>query len=122
MKKIGQDIDADDPMLKSAGGYDQNFVLSDSRRAGLFPAAKLVSETSGLAVDVSTDLPGLQFYSGNYLTLRGGKNGSTYNRRSGLALETQYFPNALNIPSFPQPVLKAGEVFMSSTVYRLYSI
>ena len=80
---------------------------------------EVYSEKTGIALDVSTDLPGIQFYSGNYLQDMTGKQGKIYHDRDGFALETEYYPDSVNKPAFAQPVLKAGETFSSDTVYRL---
>jgi len=69
-------------------------------------------------MEVYTDMPGVQFYSGNHLDNINGKNGTTYNKHQGLCLETQYFPNSLKHKNFPSPVLRAGEVFDSTTIYK----
>ncbi|MCR4671886.1 MAG: galactose mutarotase [Lachnospiraceae bacterium] len=92
--------------------YDDNFVLADHKRVSPELAARLACPISGLALYVYTDLPGLQLYTTSGLSASGG-------RTCGIALETQYFPNAVNIPGFPQPVIRAGEVWRSSTIYRL---
>ena len=67
-------------------------------------------------MDIYTDLPGVQFYSGNCLTDRKGKSGR-YDRRGGFCLETQNYPNAINCPEYPSPVLKAGDRYFTSTEY-----
>lgn len=85
-----------------ANGYDQNYILCGEC------AATAYSASSGIIMDVYTDLPGLQFYSGNSLNGR-GKTGE-YFPGNGFCLEPQYFPNAVNIPQFASPVLKAGSV------------
>lgn len=118
-RRIGQDIDADDPQLQLTGGYDHNFALS-ADRAPLHKAAEAWSPQSGLALQVSTDLPGIQFYAGNFQDEKKGKGGADYTRRTGFALETQYYPNSINEPAFASPLLKAGETYHSETVYRLY--
>ena len=67
---------------------------------------------------VFTDLPGVQFYAGNGIDNVVGKEGLIYPRRSAFCLETQYYPNAVNTPAFPSPVLKAGETYHTTTVYK----
>jgi aldose 1-epimerase len=115
---IGARIDADDEQLRFGRGYDHNFVL-DRDRAGLAPAARLVGPGSGRTLEVLTTEPGLQLYSGNFLdgTLL-GKGGLRYGPRSGLCLETQHFPDSPHHPGFPSTVLRPGERYRSSTVYR----
>lgn len=116
-KEIGEDIESADEQLKLTGGYDHNYVLTESRGQMRRVAVVFAPET-GLKMDVSTDEPGLQFYTGNFLKKQKGKAGAVYDFRSGFAMETQYFPNAVNLPQFAQPVLRAGEAFQSVTVYR----
>ncbi|MBP8640394.1 MAG: galactose mutarotase [Oscillospiraceae bacterium] len=114
-KAVGRDIDGYDIQLHNGNGYDHNFVLSDS--AKLKKAAVLFSPESGIAMTTFTTLPGMQVYSGNWLSPRKGKNGSQIDRRCAICLETQVFPNALACPNFPSPILRAGEHFRSETVY-----
>ena len=71
---------------------------------------------TGIVMDVYTDMPGVQFYSGNFL--KGEKGKSVYHRNSGFCLETQFFPNAINNPDFSAPILRAGQQFYSKTVYQ----
>ncbi len=110
-KPIGQDIEADYEPLHLQGGYDHNWeVFCD-------PCAVLSDPVSGRTMAVSTDCPGIQFYAGNFLNEM-GKGGVYYGKRSGVALETQFYPDALHHPEWPQPVTKAGETYHSETVYR----
>ena len=69
-------------------------------------------------MEVYTDLPGVQFYAGNFLEEDGGKGGVTYGKRSGIALETQFYPDSIHHPEWAQPVTKAGEKYHSETTYR----
>ncbi len=108
-KPIGKDINADDEQLRFAGGYDHNFCLNGSH------AARAFSVKTGVTMDVYTDRPGVQFYSGNFLTGNAGK--SVYNKRAGFCLETQFYPDAVNHANFDGPVLKKGERFYSKTEY-----
>ncbi len=117
-KKVGRDIGAADEQLKNGTGYDHCFCLSEDKTQ-LRKVVEVYSEKTGIALDVSTDLPGIQFYSGNYLQDMTGKQGKIYHDRDGFALETEYYPDSVNKPAFAQPVLKAGETFSSDTVYRL---
>ena len=73
---------------------------------------------SGIAMDVFTDCPGVQFYAGNFIEQERGKNGHIYNKRDGFCLETQVEPNAVNVPGFHSPILRAGETYRSETTYR----
>ena len=107
-KPICRDIAQPHTALRS-GGYDLNFeVFTD-------PAAILHDPVSGRTMSISTDLPGLHFYSGNYLAGEIGKDGIPYCRRSGMALETQYYPDSVNHPEWKQPFTKAGERWHSET-------
>ena len=65
-----------------------------------------------------TDLPGIQFYSGNFITEQAGKQGAVYQKRHGFCLETQYYPNSVNEPGFEAPFLKAGETYRTKTSYQ----
>ena len=113
-KVIGRDIDMDYEPLKLQGGYDHNFAVSSN------PCAILSAPDEGRKMIVYTDLPGIQFYAGNFIDNEPGKDGVTYTRRSGVALETQYYPNALNTPEWDQPITPRGEHFHSETVYWFY--
>ena len=109
-KAIGRDIEEDYECLKLQGGYDHNWEVWSN------PCAILQDPTSGRTMCVFTDLPGLQFYAGNFID-ETGKGGTYYGKRSGIALETQFYPDALNNPDWDQPIFKAGEHFHSETVY-----
>lgn len=109
-KAIGRDIALDHPQLVTAGGFDHNFCLMGSH------AATAYSPKTGIVMEVYTDMPGVQFYSGNFL--KGEKGKSVYHKNSGFCLETQFFPNAINNPDFSAPILRAGQQFYSKTVYQ----
>lgn len=112
-KPIGRDIGQDYEPLHLQGGYDHNWeVFCD-------PCAILEDPASGRAMAVITDCPGIQFYSGNFLNEH-GKGGVHYGKRSGVALETQYYPDSPNRSEWPQPITKAGEKYHSETVYRFF--
>lgn len=118
LKTIGQDIEADYEPLKQAGGYDHNYVLDLSSNE-VEKVAELVEEKSGRVMEVFTDLPGLQLYTGNFMSpIANTKGGAVYDRRYGVCFETQYFPNSCNTPSFPSSVLKAGKEFDTVTIYK----
>ena len=114
-KPIGQDIDADYECLKLQGGYDHNFEVYSN------PAAILTAPDGCRTMMVYTDLPGIQFYSGNYIDNEVGKNGVIYTKRSGVALETQYYPDALHHPEWEQPITLKGTPYYSETVYWFYT-
>jgi aldose 1-epimerase len=101
------------------GGYDHNFALSGS---GYKKAAEIYSEESGIKMEVFTDKLGLQFYTANFLNGVKGKKGALYYKHYGFCLETQHYPDSPNIPHFPSPVLKAGEVYKYKTVYKFSRI
>lgn len=122
MKRIGQDIDADYEPLVTAGGYDHNYVL-DIRGTEVEKVAEMVEEKSGRRMEVFTDLPGMQVYSGNMLKpVNNSKQGATYNRRGGICFETQYFPNSCNTKNFPSSLLKAGKEYSSVTIYKFSNL
>ena len=113
---IGERINDDNEQLRFGKGYDHNFAL-DIKKGKLEQAAILSDEKSGRRMSVYTDLPGVQFYAGNFISDQEGKGGAKYSRRCGVCLETQFFPNAINEKNFDSPVLKAGEEFHSVTKY-----
>lgn len=115
-RRIGQDIDADYEQLKFGHGYDHNWVLNNEGNMAV--VAKLRSEKSGITMEVSTDLPGMQLYTGNFLNGEKGKNGKCYTRRSAACFETQYFPDAVNRSEFISPVYKAGQAYKTTTGYK----
>lgn len=118
MKPVGQDIKADYDQLKWGYGYDHNYVLK-TKDDEVSLVAGMECDISGISMEVYTDRPGLHFYTGNGIGDRvEGKNGVVYTNRSGLCFETQYFPNAINIPSFKQPILRVGDTYCSTTVYK----
>lgn len=116
---IGTRIDESDDQLRYPGGYDHNFVIDRADDASLVLAARLSEPTTGRGVDVYTTEPGIQFYSGNFLDGRSvAKHGHRYPYRSGVALETQHFPDSPNHPAFPSTVLRPGEELRSRTEYH----
>jgi aldose 1-epimerase len=118
-ERIGARIGADDEQLRLAGGYDHNFVLDRPGGAEPMLAARLTDPVSGRGVDIHTTEPGMQFYTGNFLdgTVM-GKGGVAHRYRSGLALETQHFPNSPNEPAFPSTILRPGAEHRSRTIYH----
>jgi aldose 1-epimerase len=114
---VGARIGNDDPQLKNGNGYDHNWVLNGA--AGqLRHAAKVEDPKSGRTLDVSTTEPGVQFYAGNFLDgTMTGKSGHVYNRRNGLCLETQHYPDSPNHANFPSTILRPGERYQSKTVF-----
>jgi aldose 1-epimerase len=117
-KTIGERIDSNDEQLKFGGGYDHNYVLNVSGAAPEL-AVRVTEPKTGRVMEVLTTQPGVQFYTGNKLDGRlHGKSGKPYQRRYGFCLETQHFPDSPNQPNFPSVVLKPGERFQSTTIYR----
>lgn len=115
---IGARINHADPQLLTGQGYDLNWVLNRESADGLELAARAEDPESGRVLTVWTTLPGIQFYSGNYLTgALTGTGGRTYRQSYGFALETQHFPDSPNRPDFPSTVLRPGGVFRSETTY-----
>ncbi|HZK38754.1 MAG TPA: aldose epimerase family protein [Clostridia bacterium] len=115
-KTIGLDISADDDQLLNCKGYDHNFCLN-TRPKGV-SAAAVWEPISGRVMEVYTDLPGVQLYTGNFLDNVPGKGGFLMGQHAGFCLETQYFPDTPNQPSFPQCLFKAGEKFTSRTSFK----
>jgi aldose 1-epimerase len=115
---IGARIHQPDRQLELAGGYDHNWVL-DHEPGRVAPAAEAFDPASGRVLQVLTDQPGVQFYTGNFLDgSEHGKGGIPYPYRSAFTLETQHFPDSPHHPNFPTTVLNPGERFHSTTVFR----
>ncbi len=116
-RKIGDRIHQNNPQLKIGNGYDHNYVLPE--KEGLKKAAKVVAPESGRTLEVFTTEPGIQFYTANFLdgSLTGHHN-ILYKRRCAFCLETQHYPDSPNQPHFPTTILKADEVYHSTTVYK----
>ena len=110
-KAIVRDINAPYEPLEFQGGYDHNWEVFCS------PCAILCDPASGREMAVSTDCPGIQFYAGNFLN-EVGKGGISYGYRQGIALETQFYPDSVNHPEWPQPFVKAGQHYHSETTYK----
>jgi aldose 1-epimerase len=119
----GTPFDFTRPRPIGAGRYDCNFVLAPGAGRGLRPAARLFDPDSGRLLEIETTAPGIQLYSGDGMGAGPtGKEGRTYGPRSGLALETQCFPDSPNHPEFPSTVVRPGEVWASRTVYRFSAL
>lgn len=115
---IEKDINNEYYQIKYAKGFDNNWVLNNYN-GEIRKIATAYSELSGIELEVSTDLPGLQFYSGNFLDgAENGKNNIPIKNHSGLCLECQYFPDASHHKNFPQPVLRVGEVYNKTIEYK----
>ncbi len=116
---IGDRIrDASSQQIVFGRGYDHNFVLNSSHGSKLTHAAHVWEPTSRRTLDIYTDQPGIQFYSGNFLdgTLI-GTSGNFYRQGDGFALETQHFPDSPNHANFPSTVLRPGQTYATTTIY-----
>ena len=114
-KRIGDGIDADDEQLRFGKGYDHNWNLNEDETDF---AVELREPTTGRVMRVFTDMPAIQFYAGNMLEgVNPGRTGHKYHKREGLCLETQFAPDSINHPEFPDSVLRAGEKYDFMTVF-----
>ncbi len=115
---IGDHIGRDDKTAGTLSGYDHNYVLSAHEAGEIIRAAAIRDPENGRMIEVFTDMPGLQFYIAKELEESGGKDGVTYSNYGGACFESQQYPNGINQEKFPAPILKAGQEFESTTVYR----
>jgi len=116
--RIGDGIGAGDEQIRFGKGYDHCWVFTDSSTI-LKPVGRVSDPKSGREMEVLTTEPAIQFYSGNFMTGEyKGKGGRSYPYRTGFCLETQHYPDSPNQPSFPSTLLKPGETYTSTTVYR----
>ncbi len=115
---IGARIEQKDAQLNFAHGYDHNFVVKRSAE-GLTLTARVYEPTTGRVMEVFTTEPGVQFYTGNFLdgTIT-GKQGRVYQRRYAFCLETQHYPDSPNQPAFPSTILRPGQTYHTTTVYK----
>jgi len=115
--EIGSQINENNEQLKNGQGYDHNFVLDQHDITA--PVANIIGDKSGIKMEIFTTEPGIQFYSGNFMS---GKNtfidGSKDERRTGFCMETQHFPDSPNKPQFPSTVLRPGSVYKTETIYK----
>jgi aldose 1-epimerase len=118
-RPIGAALRDGDEQVVHGQGYDHNWVLDGATDDGVRRAARVVEPHSGRVLEVWTDQPGLQVYTGNQLdaTLT-GKSGRVYRQGDAVCLETQHFPDSPNQPAFPTTVLRPGETFTSTTIFR----
>lgn len=115
---IGDRIEVADEQLKNGKGYDHNYILDGKKVNGFNHAATVTADKSGIVMDVYTEEPGLQFYSGNFMESKNSfRGGSKDDFRTAFCLETQHFPDAPNQPEFPSTVLNPGDLYKTSTVY-----
>lgn len=116
---IGSRIDSDNQQIKYGMGYDMNFVLKKTADNPVSLAATVFEPKSGRMLEVFTDQPGIQFYTGNFLDGKyPGKKGKAYGYRTGLCLETQHYPNSPNQPRFPSVVLGPDQVYYHTCIYK----
>lgn len=116
-KQVGKDIEAEyEALVLGGGGYDHNWCLNNH---GQFKKViEMSSDVSGITMEAYTDLPGVHVYSGNYLREEVGKQGIIYKRYQGICFETQHYPDAINHENFPSPVVKKGQEYKTTTVYK----
>lgn len=117
-KLIGKDIDSDNEQINIGGGYDHCFVLNNES-AGYRSVAMAHHPATGRTLEVLTDEPGMQFYTGNFLdgSLE-SPSGGTYGKRSGFCFETQHYPDSPNQPAFPSVTLNPGDTYSSRTTFK----
>jgi len=117
LTQIGKRINEADEQLKNGKGYDHNFVLDGNGKGK--HAAKVIGDKSGVIMDIYTDEPGIQFYSGNFMKgLNTFKSGVKDNYRTAFCLETQHFPNSPNQANFPSTLLNPGETYHTVSEYK----
>ena len=120
MKPMGRDWNLDDPQLNIADGYDHNFVLRKRNKHSPEFAARVSEANSGRMLELETTEPALQFYTANALNGQDvGREGIPYEAKTAFCLETQNFPDSPNKPHFPSATLEPGELFTSTTIYRI---
>lgn len=116
-KKVGHEINTAFEQLEITGGYDHNWLV-DKWDGTMRYFAKVYSAKSGITLHAYTTLPGVQFYAGNFISPQMGKENCSYGKRSGLCLETQYYPDSIHHENFPSCVFGEGREYDSITVYR----
>ena len=115
LRAIGERID----QLTQTRGYDHNYVLKNTD-GSLILAARVYEPTSGRVMEVHTTEPGMQFYTANGMKDKKGKNGKTYNNHAGFCLETQHFPDSPNKPHFPSTILRPGQKYNTTTIFKFF--
>lgn len=116
LRRVGDEIDRDYEATVLGGGYDHNWVLKNNEQYEL--VARAIGDQSGIEMEVYTDLPGMQVYTGNFIDHETGKDGVIYEKRNGICFETQYFPDAVHHENFASPIVKAGDEYETTTVYK----
>ena len=118
-KPIGRDIDQDDLQIKNGVGYDHCYVIEKEAYGDLALAAEATSPATGITLKVFTTMPGVQLYSGNFLTSEyPGLEGKPYSARQAFCLEPEYFPDSPNQSGFPNCMVKAGEAFEETIIFQ----
>lgn len=117
-KALRAGIFSDYEAVITGNGYDHNWCLKNEGRYE--KVAELSSPDSGITMEVYTDLPGVQVYTGNYIDQEKGKDGVIYQKRQGVAFETQYFPDAVNHENFVSPICRKGEAYQTKTAYKFF--
>lgn len=119
-RKISDALKPDCAQLRNTNGFDHNFVLSSAK--GVRKGAEAYGEATGIAMEVFTDQPGVQFYIGNSLDekmpVKGSNGTKYYGMRQGMCFETQYYPDSVNHPEWPQPILAPDEKYDTETIYK----
>jgi aldose 1-epimerase len=116
---IGERINSDHEQIRNGLGYDHNFLINQSSYKAMTLAARVEEAISGRVLEVFTEEPGVQFYSGNFLDGSLTGKGVNYKRRTGFCLEPQHAPDSINQPEFPSIVLRPGEEYKTRTVFKL---
>jgi aldose 1-epimerase len=117
--EVGERIDEDFEALNFGKGYDHTYILNKTNANEMSLCARCVSPKTGIVMECFTTEPGVQLYTGNWMTGNFiGKNGQRYPARAALCLETQHYPDSPNKPEYPTTVLRPGETFESKTVYK----
>lgn len=120
---IGSRIDQPNEQLKNGEGYDHNWVLNTNKSDEMFAAAIAVGDQSGIVLEVFTQEPGLQFYSGNFMQSKNiFKSGAKDDYRTAFCLETQHFPDSPNQPSFPSTILEPDKEYRTKSAYKFSNI
>ncbi len=121
LTKVGARVNADDEQIKRGNGYDHCFVLRN-QTGEVALVGTLYDPSTGRAMDLLSDQPGVQFYCGNFLDgSAAGKGGVKYQFRTALCLETQHYPDSPNKPDFPSVVLRPGETYSHTMIHRFYT-
>ena len=120
-RALREGMQSRDEQILQSNGYDHNFLIDAYDGRSLVKAADLKGAVSGRRMEVWTTLPGIQLYGGNHFDRLPGKDGMRYNKAAGVALETQFYPDAPHHPAWPQPTVKAGETQRSRTEFRFFA-